>query len=313
MVIKKQKEFSEDDLNMTNPSINKDFYIDKNTIKKIFSLNDVKRIKEKKDESASSLLRIINQSPFDTNIDIDLKKVNKSRIENLILNKNIISNNESPQDKKEALTPRNLEINKIKFPIFSPYMTSKFSDKSIKTNILSEKSEKNGYIKIKKEIIKNGDRYRDKRGMIKLKKNMIKDYNCRNELLTMRLFRKDLSKNDSEQSNNTRCFSFEKTMNRFNHKVLPNLFDKIIFKKGETEKLLNYQFYNSAYKACCEPVKQDGINNIPIKTNYKNNWKLVEKYVQKKKEKNSEYKISENIIQYLNTNYKTSLPTEQIN
>ena len=149
--------------------------------------------------------------------------------------------------------------------------------------------------------------------MIKLKKNKIKDYNCRNELLTMRLFRKDLSKNDSEQSNNTRCFSFEKTMNRFNHKIFPNLLNKIIFKKGETEKLLNYQFYNSAYKACCEPVKQDGINNIPIKTNYKNNWKLVEKYVQKKKEKNSEYKISENIIQYLNTNYKTSLPTEQIN
>ena len=50
-----------------------------------------------------------------------------------------------------------------------------------------------------------------------------------------------------------------------------------------------------------------------IAENYKNNWKLVEKYVQKKKEKNSEYKISENIIQYLNTNYTTSLPTEQIN
>ena len=108
-------------------------------------------------------------------------------------------------------------------------------------------------------------------------------------------------------------------MNKFNNKILPNLYNKIIFKKGETEKLLNYQFYNSAYKACCEPTKQDGINNIPIKTNYRNNWKLVKQYAHNTKEKyknnmkENKQKISEKIISYLNTNYKTSLPTEQKN
>ena len=74
-------------------------------------------------------------------------------------------------------------------------------------------------------------------------------------------------------------------MNKFNSKVLPNLYNKIIFKKGETERFINYQFYNSAYKACCETSKNEAINNISIKTNYKNNWKLVTKYLKNKKDK----------------------------
>ena len=178
------------------------------------------------------------------------------------------------------------------------------SDKNIK--------KKEEYKKIKKIEIQK----QKKINIPQLKKRKI-EYNLGNDLLTTRLFKKD-SKNELDQ-NNSRCFSFEKTMNKFNNKILPNLYNKIIFKKGETEKLLNYQFYNSAYKACCEPTKQDGINNIPIKTNYRNNWKLVKQYAHNAKGKyknimkKNKQKISEKIISYLNTNYKTSIPTEQKN
>ena len=70
----------------------------------------------------------------------------------------------------------------------------------------------------------------------------------------------------------------------------------------------------------------DGINNIPLKTNYKNNWNFVKHFVEQKhkentihnsllknskinyfKEKNNSF--SKNIISN-NTNYKTSIPSE---
>ena len=304
-IIKNEKNFSEnDELNATYSSKKKDNSISKKNIKKIFSLNDIKRIKEIRDENKSNILQIKNKSKFHTNT--DLININKSRIDNILSIKNIFLNNDSlNQEKKDALTPRNSDITKIKFPAFSPNKkSSMLSDKNIK--------KKEEYKKIKKIEIKK----QKKINIPQLKKRKI-EYNLGNDLLTTRLFKKD-SKNELDQ-NNSRCFSFEKTMNKFNNKILPNLYNKIIFKKGETEKLLNYQFYNSAYKACCEPTKQDGINNIPIKTNYRNNWKLVKQYAHnakgkyKNNMKENKQKISEKIISYLNTNYKTSLPTEQKN
>ena len=282
----------------------KDNSISKKNIKKIFSLNDIKRIKEIRDENRPNILQIKNKSKFHTNT--DLININKSRIDNILSIKNIFLNNDSlNQDKKDALTPRNSDITTIKFPTFSPNKKSSIlSDKNIK--------KKEEYKKIKKIEIQK----QKKINIPQLKKRKI-EYNLGNDLLTTRLFKKD-SKNELDQ-NNSRCFSFEKTMNKFNNKILPNLYNKIIFKKGETEKLLNYQFYNSAYKACCEPTKQDGINNIPIKTNYRNNWKLVKQYAHnakgkyKNNMKENKQKISEKIISYLNTNYKTSIPTEQKN
>ena len=302
LINKNKKDFSENnELNPVYSLKNKDIFTSKKVIKKIFSLNDIKKIKETRDENRTNILQIKNKSKFHTNT--DLMNINKSRIDKILSIKNIFLNNDSlNQDKKDALTPKNSDITNIKFPAFSPNKKiSKFSNKNIK--------KKEEYKKIKKVEIKKDREI----NIPKLKKRKI-EYNLGNDLLTMRLFKKD-SKNESEQSN-SRCFSFEKTMNKFNNKILPNLFNKIIFKKGETEKLLNYQFYNSAYKACCEPAKQDGINNIPIKTNYKNNWKLVKQYVHNKKENNvkeNKTKISDKIISYLNTNYKTSLPTEQKN
>ena len=60
--------------------------------------------------------------------------------------------------------------------------------------------------------------------------------------------------------------------------ILPFLNEKVIFKKGETDKLLNYQFYLQSYKNCCEI---NGLTNIPNKSlqeSYKNNWKMVDNY-----------------------------------
>jgi hypothetical protein len=60
---------------------------------------------------------------------------------------------------------------------------------------------------------------------------------------------------------------------------LPKLnVEKIIFKKGEVEKLLNYEFYKSSYKLCIDRSKPDNVTNSSIKKNYKNNWKMVEQY-----------------------------------
>jgi len=54
--------------------------------------------------------------------------------------------------------------------------------------------------------------------------------------------------------------------------------EKIIFKKGEVEKLLNYEFYKSSYKLCFDMSKPDNVTNSSIKKNFKNNWKMVEQY-----------------------------------
>ena len=69
--------------------------------------------------------------------------------------------------------------------------------------------------------------------------------------------------------------------------------DKIIFSKGETEKLLNYQFYKSSYNACCEIDKHNSLNNICIKTNYANNWNNVRQYTYDKDRK------AKGIIKYI--------------
>ena len=66
---------------------------------------------------------------------------------------------------------------------------------------------------------------------------------------------------------------------------LPFLNDKIIFHKGETEKLLNYQFYTTSYKACCDISKRKDVLNSSIKCNYKQNWNLVKQFANDNREK----------------------------
>ena len=73
-----------------------------------------------------------------------------------------------------------------------------------------------------------------------------------------------------------------KNMSKFKKNLsnlyLPFLNENIIFQKGETEKLLNMNFYKTSYKACCEINKQTDMPNSCIRKNYRNNWKLVKQY-----------------------------------
>ena len=80
------------------------------------------------------------------------------------------------------------------------------------------------------------------------------------------------------QKKKEKGYSVNKFKRNLTNLHLPFLNDKIIFKKGETEKLLNLHFYKTSYKACCEITKQSDIPNSSIQKNYKNNWKLVEQY-----------------------------------
>ena len=64
--------------------------------------------------------------------------------------------------------------------------------------------------------------------------------------------------------------------------------DNIIFQKGQTEKLLNLNFYKTSYKACCEINKQTDMQNSCIRKNYRNNWKLVKQYAKEIKNTNIE-------------------------
>ena len=87
-------------------------------------------------------------------------------------------------------------------------------------------------------------------------------------------------------------------MNKFKKNLvnleLPFLNDNIIFQRGETEKLLNLQFYKTSYKACCEITKQNDMPNTSIQKNYQNNWKLVEQYAKDIRNRRSDLKKSRN-------------------
>ena len=92
--------------------------------------------------------------------------------------------------------------------------------------------------------------------------------------------RKFKTKNYSFNEKNLEKEKFKDKLQNLN---LPFFNDKIIFAKGETEKLLNYQFYKSSYKACCEIKKLNSMDNNCVKTNYNNNWNLVRQYTHDKR------------------------------
>ena len=115
---------------------------------------------------------------------------------------------------------------------------------------------------------------------LKKKKNIGRNYyKLRDTFYTEKLFGKTATTTRTEM-----CIKKDKinSVNKFKRNLtnlqLPFLNDNIIFQKGETEKLLNLQFYRTSYKACCEIAKQNDMPNSSIQKNYKNNWKLVEQY-----------------------------------
>ena len=103
----------------------------------------------------------------------------------------------------------------------------------------------------------------------------------RNDLFSERLFTKTYREKEKEEMGKlTERKKFSKKVNSLK---LPFLGDKIIFNKGETEKLLNYQFYNTSYRACCHISQYNNIPNSSMKINYTNNWNIVTNYVNDKK------------------------------
>ena len=80
--------------------------------------------------------------------------------------------------------------------------------------------------------------------------------------------------------------NFDNSNRQIKKLKLPFLKNKnIIFKKGETEKLLNFEFYNTSYKSCFEFngingkfIGNNSIGNKSIQKNFKNNWNTVKTY-----------------------------------
>ena len=210
---------------------------------------------------------------------------------------------------------------------------SKISQKSNQKDIFKRRIE---FKKIPKKIIsfQKANNYQLKNNSFLKLRNIKKiNPNFRDELFTSRLYRRNLSNNklDENDTSKNNIYYKNKSLLKLKNTKLPFLYDKIIFKKGETEKLLNYQFYNSSYRSCCDTKKTDGINNIPLKTNYKNNWNFVKRFVEQKHKENKNQNILLKIAKIKNeninnteeknnnndnnlitniTNYKTSIPSE---
>ena len=289
-------------------------------------------------------------SPLNSKIDINTNNISNNNI--LTFPNNYNENNLKTYIESNVLNEKSLSNNNYKEINFSPRTTSRLSNKNSSFVSIQENSEmlKNSKKSRQKELFKKKIEFKKiHKNNIQFQKsnnNQIKtnsffrlknkekiNPNFRDELLTERLFRRNLSNNKLEENNNSKNNIFDKTLLKLKKFKLPYLYDKIIFKKGETEKLLNYQFYSTSYKACCDTKKQDGINNIPLKTNYKNSWKFVKHFVEQKykenKNKNKIIKQNNSKIknEYINnngeknnnynndlitniTNYKTSIPSE---
>ena len=214
-----------------------------------------------------------------------------------------------PQNKMENITPK--ERVSIKF--LPTILEKKFENK-----IESEKYENKEISKIKSEIdknfqpqIKDISNYSLQNYLKYVRKEKDeKPIKLRKEIFDKSIL--DTSIGAKEQSTKTQNSFFLKHLikkkdknkrknNSFGYRTVKNGFlkklkhlnidsnainDKIIFSKGETEKLLNYQFYKSSYNACCDINKHDSINNQCLKTNYDNNWNYVKQYTyEKDKEK----------------------------
>ena len=157
-----------------------------------------------------------------------------------------------------------------------------FSQKNsyININNLNNKGEKERPIRLRRELF---NKLTDKNIINKSPKKNDSNTKFKSILFFERYFagkKKIKMKNYSFNKKKLRKENFRDKLQNLN---LPLFNDKIIFAKGETEKLLNYQFYNTSYKACCEIKKQNSMNNNCFKTNYQNNWNLVRKYTEEKK------------------------------
>ena len=297
-------------------------------------------------------------SPISKQIDINTNNRNDHMLilSNTTKENNIKINDNNIIGKKIDFSQRALSLdnNINKMNLFMKRKTSVISSKNSSFISLKENNQENNDTekeppppkkveikKIKKNIINhnssNNNSLRKKVSFLKLRKKKKINPNFRDELLTLRLYKKNYPNNNLDEISSSNA---DKTLVKLQNIKLPHLYDKIIFKKGETEKLLNYQFYSNSYRSCCETKVQNGINNLPLKTNYKNNWKYVKHFAEQKHKENEKQKLKKNNSKkiyeifkkddnnnnlltdkyniYSNavtnrTNYKTSLPSEQQN
>ena len=209
-----------------------------------------------------------------------LKKIKSGQIEqhNKIpkLNINYINNTENNQPTTIAT---------ISQKTFKESIPEKEEDKTLKEDIIKTQTIKN--VSIPKSNISNLETIKDMFHN-KIKRQRLKSHNkikFRNDLYSETLFSRTYRTNkDVGQLTHTSGFKTGRISKKINSSNLPSLGNKIIFSKGETEKLLNYHFYSTSYRACCQTSQYNNIPNSSMKANYRNNWRMVRNYVNEKKE-----------------------------
>ena len=147
----------------------------------------------------------------------------------------------------------------------------------------SKEKEKDKPIPLRKEILNKFSEKNLFNPSPKKKESKIK---FKNILFFEQYYGKNKSKKRNNSFSDSNLVNKEKFRDKLKYLHLPYVNDKIIFGKGETEKLLNYQFYATSYKACSEIQKQNSMDNNCMKTNYHNNWNLVRQYTHEQRELN---------------------------
>ena len=294
--IDKEKENKSKKLTFRNSlAQNLKFNIRKNRSKKLEIINknknpkiNLKYINNNLEDSQQTPMSI--NSPTTINIPSS-KNVN----ENNIVNTESFKEKLSDEITQKTTTPKNLLIENITDVILEEIKnkTQPKTSRNIEKLTFEEKKSKNydnnqtqKNISIPKRNHSNMEMLFDpfKKRMLKRRNKSNNKIKFRNDLFSESLFSKTHGnlKNEGKLTDRTNFKeNFTKKINKVN---LPYLNEKIIFSRGETEKLLNYHFYSTSYKACCQTIQYNDMPNNSMKANFKNNWKMVRNYVNEKKE-----------------------------
>ena len=160
--------------------------------------------------------------------------------------------------------------------------------KNLDEEFYNPKSEKIGMNEICKNVIDNMIEGKDITDLFQLPTLIMKKNNTINKSSsTKEIFNKNLNKRKNE------LFSIKfiknKNNNLDNNNI--NIKNKLIlplikheyktkvgmkFKHGETEKILNYEYYQNSYKESLRLKKNESV--AALRANYKNMWNYVKKY-----------------------------------
>ena len=215
--------------------------------------------------------------------------------------KSIFTNSNSTSKEKEIIL-RNKDIDTNNITSFNKMKTAKLinlNQTTYKTNNLDNKSKPISLLNLTDDSLGQVlSKNKKINNCINLKKKKITGRNFnrfRDTFYSERFFGKTATsirtETDKKKEKNKSVNKFKKNLVNLE---LPFLNDNIIFQRGETEKLLNLQFYKTSYKACCEITKQNDMPNTSIQKNYQNNWKLVEQYAKDIRNRRSDLKKSRN-------------------